>query len=99
MPIFIEINYDLCEVCHSVLKYCDELSMCDNEHNSRCMSHLYKVCHKNKQSTSGLNIAWIAGEYEIKTSDIQQCNILTLMNKVYFARSKDLGDEQWKIDL
>ncbi len=71
---------------------------CLSNSNNDKLGHLYNVCHKNKQSPSGLNIARIACEYEIKTSDIQQSNMLSLMNKVYIARSKDLGDEQWKID-
>ena len=28
---------------------------------------------------------------------MQQSNMLSLMNKIYIARSKDLGDEQWTI--
>ncbi len=60
--------------------------------------HLYNICHKNKQSPSGLNIARIACEYSIKSCDIQQCNMLTQMNKIYVEKSKDHGNDRWKIN-
>ena len=71
---------------------------CLSDNNNDKLAHLYNVCHKHKQSPSGLNVARIACEYETKTSDIQQRNMLSLKNKFYVASSKDLGDERWKID-
>ncbi len=58
--------------------------------------HLYNIFHKNKQSPSGLNIARIMCEYSVKSYDIQQCKMLTQMNKIYMTKSKNLGDDQWK---
>ncbi len=66
--------------------------------NKNKLVRLYNICHKNKQSQSGLNIARIACEYSVKSCDIHQCNMLTKMNKIYVAKSKDLGNDQWKID-
>ncbi len=65
--------------------------------NNNKLVHLYNICHKNKQSPSGPNIARIACEYNVKSGDIQQCNMLTQMNKIYVEKSKDLGNDQWKI--
>ncbi len=45
--------------------------------------HLYNIYHRNKQLPSGLNIARIICEYNSKSCDIQQCNMLTQMNKIY----------------
>ncbi len=59
--------------------------------------HLYNISHKNKQSPSGLNIARIACEYNVKSCDIQQSNMVTQMNKMYEEKSKDLGNDKWKI--
>ncbi len=67
--------------------------------NTNKLVHLYHICHKNKQSLSGLNIARIACEYSVKSCDIQQCNMLTQMNKIYVKKSRDLGNDQWKINL
>ncbi len=67
-----------------------------NSNNNKLV--LYNICHKNKQSPSGLNIARIACEYNDKSCDIQQCNMLTQMNKIYEEKSKDLGNDQWKIN-
>ncbi len=64
-----------------------------NSNNTKLV-HLYNICHKNKQSPSGLNIARIACECYVKSCDIQQCNMLTQMNKIYVTKSKDLGDDQ-----
>ncbi len=66
--------------------------------NNNKLVHLHNICHKNKQSPSGLNIARIACEYSVKSCDIQQCNMLIQMNKIYVAKSKDLCDDQWKIN-
>ncbi len=61
-------------------------------------SYNNKIVLKNKQSPSGYNIARIACEYSIKSCDIQQCNMLTQMNKICVAKSKTLGYDQWKIN-
>ncbi len=45
-----------------------------NSNNSKIV-HFYNICHKNKQSPSGLNIARIVCEYSVKSCDIQQCDI------------------------
>ncbi len=66
--------------------------------NNNKLVHLYNICHINKQSPSGLNIARIACEYSVKSCDIQQCNMLTQMYKLYVAKLKDLGNDQWKIN-
>ncbi len=66
--------------------------------NNNKLVYLYNICHKNKQSPSGLNIARIACEYNVKSCAIQQCNMLTQMNKMYVEKSKDLGNDQWKIN-
>ncbi len=66
--------------------------------NNNKLVHLYNICHKNKQSPSGLNIARIVCEYDVKSCDIQQCNMLTQINKSYVEKSKDLGNDQWKIN-
>ncbi len=66
--------------------------------NNNKLVHLYNICHKNKQSPSGLNIARIACKYSVKSCEIQQCNILSLMNKIYVEKSKVLGYDQWKIN-
>ncbi len=66
--------------------------------NNKRLVHLYNICHKNKQSTSGLNIARIAYEYNAKSCDIQQCNMLNQMNKIYVEKLNDLGNDQWKIN-
>ncbi len=50
------------------------------------------MCYK--QSPNCLNIARITCEYSVKSCDIQQ----TQMNKICVAKSKDLGDDQWKIN-
>ncbi len=68
-----------------------------NSNNNKLL-HLYHICHKNKQSPSCLNIARIACEYNVKSCDIQQCNMLTQMNKIYVEKFKDLGNDQWKIN-
>ncbi len=66
--------------------------------NNNNLVHLYNICHKNKQSPSGLNIArMITFEY-VKSSDNQQCNMLTQIYKIYVEKSKDLGNDQWKIN-
>ncbi len=65
--------------------------------NNNKLVHLYNICHKSKQSPSGLNIARIACKYSVKSYDIQQCNMLTQMSKIYVAKSKDLGNDQWKV--
>ncbi len=64
-----------------------------NSYNNKLV-HLYSICHKNKQSPSGLDNARIACEYSVKSCDIQQYNILTQMKRIYLAKSKDLGDDQ-----
>ncbi len=71
--------------------------MQSNSNNNKLV-HLYNICHKNKQSPSGLNIARIACEYDDKSCDIIQRNMLTQMNKSYVEKSKDLGNDQWKIN-
>ncbi len=48
--------------------------------NNNKLVHLYNICYKNKQSQSGLHIARIACEYNVKSCNIQQCNMLTQMN-------------------
>ncbi len=68
-----------------------------NSYNNKLV-HLYNICHKNKQSPSGLNIARIACEYNVKSYNIQQCNMLTQMSKIYVEKSKDLGNDQLKIN-
>ncbi len=68
-----------------------------NSSNNKLV-YLYNICHKNKQSSSGLNISKIAYEYNVKSCDIQQCNMLTQMNTIYVEKSKDLGNDQWKIN-
>ncbi len=67
--------------------------------NNNKLVHLYNICHKNKQSPSGLNIARIVCEYSVKSYDIHQCNKLTQMNNIYVSKSKYLGDNQRKINL
>ncbi len=59
--------------------------------------HLY-ISLSCKQNKSGLHIARIACEYNVKSCDIQQCNILTQMNTIYMTKWKDLGDNLWKIN-
>ncbi len=66
--------------------------------NINKLVHLYNICHKNKQSPSGLNIVRIECKYNVKSCDIQQSNMLIQMNKTYVAKSKDLGNGQWKIN-
>ncbi len=66
-----------------------------NSSNNKLV-HLYNICHKNKQSPSGLNIARVTCEYNVKSCDIQQCNMLTQMNTIYEEKSPDLGNDQWK---
>ncbi len=66
--------------------------------NNNKLVHLYNICHKNKQSPSGLNIARMACEYNAKSCDIQQCNMLTQMNKIYVEKSKNPGNDQRKIN-
>ncbi len=61
--------------------------------SNKKLVHLYDIFHKNKQSQIGLNIVKIACEYNVKS-----CNMLTQMNKVYEKKSKDLGNDQWKIN-
>ncbi len=45
--------------------------------------HLYNICHQNKQSPIGLNIAGIVCEYGVKSSAIHQYNMLTQMKTIY----------------
>ncbi len=65
---------------HHILKYrfikC--MQFLSNSNNNKLV-HLYNICHKNKQSPSGLNIARITYEYNVKSCDFQQCNMLTQM--------------------
>ncbi len=68
-----------------------------NSSNNKIV-HLYNICHKHKQSSIGLNIARISCKYNVKSCNIQQCNMLTQMNKIYVEKSKDLGNDQWKIN-
>ncbi len=68
-----------------------------NSNNNKPV-HLYNICHKNKQSPSGLNITSVACEYSVKFYDIQQYNMLTQMNIICVAKSKYLGNDQWKIN-
>ncbi len=83
---------------HHILKCCfvKFMQSLSNSNNNKLV-HLYNICHKNKQSPTGLNIVRIACEYNIKSCDIQQCNMLTQMNKIDVEKSKDLGNDQWKI--
>ncbi len=84
---------------HYILK-CDFIKFMQalsNSSNNKLV-HLYNICHKNKQSPSGLNIARIACEYNVKSCDIQQCNMLIQLNNIYVEKSKDLGNDQWKIN-
>ncbi len=62
--------------------------------NNNKLVHLHNICHKNKQSPNGLNIARIACEYKVKSCDIQQCIMLTQMNKTYVEKSRDIGNDQ-----
>ncbi len=64
--------------------------------NNKKLVHLYHICHQNKQTPNGLNIARI--ESSITSCDIRQRNILTQMNKLSVAKSKDLDNDQWKIN-
>ncbi len=84
---------------HHILKCCFKIFMesLSNSNNNKLV-YLYNICHKNKQSPCGLNIARIACEYNVKSCDIQQCNMLTQMNKIYVEKSKVLGNDQWKIN-
>ncbi len=66
--------------------------------NNNKLIHLYNIWHKNKQSPSGLNIVKIACEYNVKSCDTQQCDMLTQMNNIYVEKSKDHGNDQWKIN-
>ncbi len=34
----------------------------------------------------------------MKSCDIQQCKMLTQMNRIYVETSKNLGSDQWKIN-
>ncbi len=83
---------------HHILKCCfiTFMQSLSNSNNNKLV-HLYNICDINKQSLSVLNIARIACEYNVKSCDIQQCNMLTQMNKIYVEKSKDLGNDQWKI--
>ncbi len=67
--------------------------------NNNNLVHFYNICHKNKQSPRGLDNARIACEYNVKSCNIQQCNMLTQMNKTYMEKSKDLGNDQGKLIL
>ncbi len=69
-----------------------------SDNNNNKLVHFYNICNKNKQSPSCLNIGGIVCEYTARSCDIHQCNMLTQMIKVYVAMSKDLGDDQWKIN-
>ncbi len=62
---------------HHILKCCFikfMQSLSDSTNNK--LVHLYSIYHKNKHSTSGINIARISCEYSVKFCDIQQCNML-----------------------
>ncbi len=84
---------------HHILKcrFIRFMQSLSNSNNNKLV-HLYNIYHKNKQSPSGFNIARIACEYNVKSCDIQQCNMLTQMNQIYVEKSKDLGNDQWKIN-
>ncbi len=61
---------------------------------------IYKIAIiTNAQSPSGLNITRIMCEYCVKSCDIQQCNMLPQINKIYVGNSKDLDDDQLKINV
>ncbi len=80
---------------HHILKCCfiNFMQSLSNSNNNKLV-HLYNICRKNKQSPSGPNITRIACEYNVKSCDIQQCNMLTQMNKIYVEKSKDLDNDQ-----
>ncbi len=56
---------------HHILKCCFKTFMqsLSNSNNNKLV-HVYNICHKNKQSPSGLNIARITCEYNVKSCDI-----------------------------